>query len=313
MNAKGHLDVGDSHMMWYECHGNPDGRPVIMLHGGPGGGLVRRALRLFNLKRWHVILYDQRGCGRSMPNVQTDLAAALAHNTTWDLVADLERLRTHLGLATWTVFGGSWGTTLALAYAEKHPTAVDALVLRGVCLLSSWETRWLYEEGGASQTAPEAWAEFVKPLPGGRSVRGQARKTMKAYHRLLKSRNRQTRRRAAAAWWGWESAISFLEPRPDKTSPDEAAAISALETHYFIHDAWLRPGQLLRDAPKIAHIPLTIVHGRYDRVCPVRAAWQLKQALPHARLYITPDAGHAMSEPGNWARLRSVFRSLEDR
>ena len=305
-----HVNVGNGHSLWYECHGNPNGRPVVMLHGGPGGGLVRAALKLFNLKRWYVILYDQRGCGRSTPNVQTDLAAALAHNTTWDLVADLERLRAHLGLTTWTVFGGSWGTTLALAYAETHPTAVAALVLRGVCLLSPWETRWLYEEGGASQTAPEAWAEFVRPLPGGRSGRGHARKTMRVYHRLLKSRRATTRRAAAAAWWGWESAISFLEPRPDKTSPDEAAAISALETHYFIHDAWLRPGQLLADAPRIAHIPLTIVHGRYDRVCPVRAAWELKQALPHAKLLITPDAGHAMCEPGNFARLRKVFREM---
>ena len=313
MAPRGHLDVGDNHKLWYECHGSPAGKPIVMLHGGPGGGLVRRALKLFDLRRWHVILYDQRGCGRSTPNVQTDLTAALAHNTTWDLVADLERLRTHLGIDTWTVFGGSWGTTLALAYAETHPAVVNALVLRGVCLLSAWETRWLYEEGGASQTAPEAWAEFVRPLPGGRSVRGQARKTMKTYYRLLKSRRTATRRAAAKAWWGWESAISFLEPRPDTTSPDEAAAISALETHYFIHDAWLRPGQLLRNAPRIAHIPLTIVHGRYDRVCPVRAAWELKQALPHAKLYITPDAGHAMSEPGNFARLRKVFHNLEDR
>lgn len=307
---KGYLDVGDNHKLWYECHGSPAGKPVVMLHGGPGGGLVRAALKLFDLRRWRVILYDQRGCGRSTPNVQTDLAAALAHNTTWDLVADLERLRTHLGIDTWTVFGGSWGTTLALAYAETHPTVVNALVLRGVCLLSAWETRWLYEEDGAACTAPEAWDEFVRPLPGGRSARGQARKTMKTYYRLLKSRRATTRRAAAKAWWGWESAISFLEPRPDTTLPDEAAAISALETHYFIHDAWLRPGQLLRDAPRIAHIPLTLVHGRYDRVCPVRAAWELKQALPHAKLYITPDAGHAMSEPGNFARLRKVFHSL---
>jgi proline iminopeptidase len=206
------------------------------------------------------------------------------------------------------VTGGSWGTTLALAYAETHPEPVEAIVLRGVCLLSPWENRWLYEEGGASQTAPEAWAEFVKPLPKG--GKGQAKKTMRVYHRLLRSKNRQTRRNAAAAWWGWEAAISHLKPQPDHTSPDEAAAISALETYYFLHDAWLRPGQLLRDAHKIAHIPLTIVHGRYDRVCPVRAAWELKQALPHATLYISPVAGHAMRDSGNFRRLKQVFREL---
>ena len=308
-----HLTVGDGHVMWYECHGNPAGKPIVFIHGGPGGGLSKASLGTVNLKKWWVILYDQRGCGKSIPNVQTDLEASLKHNTTWDLVKDLEALRAHLGLTRWTVTGGSWGTTLALAYAEAHPEPVEAIVLRGVCLLSPWENRWLYEEGGASQTAPEAWEEFVQPLPGHRSGPGQARKTMRVYHRLLKSRNRQTRRAAAKAWWGWEAAISYLKPRPDHTSLTEAAAISALETHYFIHDAWLRPGQLLRDAKRIAHIPLTIVHGRYDRVCPVRAAWELKQALPHTRLYITPDAGHAMREPGNWARLRKVFRGLESK
>ena len=297
------LEVGDGHTMWYECHGSPEGRPVIMLHGGPGGGLVRRALRLFNLKRWHVILYDQRGCGRSEPTVETDLTAALAHNTTWDLVADIERLRTHLGIQSWTVFGGSWGTTLALAYAEAHPSAVDALVLRGVCLLSPWENRWLYEEGGASQLAPEAWEKFVAPIGRART----ARTTLRAYQRLLKSPKRQTRRAASAAWWGWESAISFLKPRPDTTPPAKVEAISALENHYFLHNAWLRPGQLLAEAHRIAHIPLTLVHGRYDLVCPVRAALELKKALPHARLYITPDAGHAMREPGTFARLKKVF------
>jgi proline iminopeptidase len=297
------LEVGDGHTMWYECHGSPAGRPVVMLHGGPGGGLVREALKLFDLRKWHVILYDQRGCGRSEPSVEKDLEAALSHNTTWDLVADIERLRTHLGIQSWTVFGGSWGTTLALAYAEKHPEAVSALVLRGVCLMSPWENRWLYEEGGASQIAPEAWKKFVAPLPGKRARK--ARTTLRAYQRLLKSRT--TRRRAAAAWWGWESANSYLKPRPDTTPPAKVEAISALENHYFLHNAWLRPGQLLANAHRIAHIPLTLVHGRYDLVCPVRAALELKDALPHAKLYITPDAGHAMLEPGNFARLRKVF------
>ena len=311
------LTLGDGHVMWYECHGNPAGKPIVFIHGGPGGGLAKASLGLINLKKWWVILYDQRGCGKSTPNVQTDLDAALKNNTTWDLVNDLETLRVHLGLARWTVTGGSWGTTLALAYAETHPEPVEAIVLRGVCLLSPWENRWLYEEGGASQTAPEAWAEFVKPLQGSKGRKGSkgskglsARTTMRVYHRLLRSKNRQTRRNAAAAWWGWEAAISHLKPQPDDTSPDEAVAISALESYYFLHDAWLRPGQLLRDAHKIAHIPLTIVHGRYDRVCPVRAAWELKQALPHATLYISPVAGHAMRDSGNWRRLKQVFRDL---
>lgn len=297
---QGHLPVGDGHTMYYEEHGLPEGPVAVVLHGGPGGGMQHSSLKCFDLTRWRVILYDQRGCGKSTP------FGSIAHNTTWDLVKDIERLRTHLGVDSWYVFGGSWGTTLGLAYAVTYPTVVSGLLLRGVCLMNTWETRWLYEDG-ASQIFPEEWAKFVRPLTKGK---GTTRKNaIQYYSEQLSSKRGRTRRAAARAWWGWEASVSFLKPRADTTDIRKVESLARLETHYFAHNAWLRPGELLRRVKRRLlrpQIPITIVQGRYDLVCPMRAAWQLKQAVPHANLIVVPDAGHAGSEPGTAKALRAA-------
>lgn len=293
-----YIDVGDGHRVYYEIHGARDGRPAVVLHGGPGGGLQRSALRFFDLKRWRVLLFDQRGCGKSTP------FAALEHNTTWDLVADIERLRAVMGVDRWMVFGGSWGTTLALAYASRHAQRVTAMVLRGVCLMERWEQDWLYKEGGASRIYPLEWAKFA----AGAGQRDSTRKNLTAiYSRRL--RDRRTRRAAAAAWWGWESAISTLEPQPDKTSAKQTEALAVLENHYFRHNAWLRPGQLL-GAARHMQFPVIIVQGRYDMVCPPAAAAALAAALPHVCLKFT-HAGHAATEPATATMLRGATDYLK--
>lgn len=290
------LSVTDGHRLWYEEHGT--GRPVVVLHGGPGGGLQRSVLRLFNLRRWRVILYDQRGCGRSTPRL------GLTANTTADLVADLERLRAAVGISdAWTVFGGSWGSTLALAYTAAHPAAVAALVLRGLCLMEPWEQSWLYEEGGASRLYPEAWDAFVRGA-------GQPRKRLTAaYHRRLASR--RTRKAAARSWWRWEETLSTLRPsRRGRTSDKAAEEIAVLENHYFLHNAWIKPGELIAAARRIpASIPVLIVQGRYDLVCPAASAIALAAAVPHAQLTIT-HAGHAASEPTTAKALREATDKL---
>ena len=285
------LDLGDGFCMYYEEHGSPKGRPVVILHGGPGGGLQRSHLEVFDLKKWHVILFDQRGCGKSTPRGLESLRA----NTTWDLVRDIEILRKHLSLDSWTVFGGSWGTTLGLAYAETHPSHVDALILRGVCLMQRWEQDWLYK-GGIASVWPEAWAAFKK-----------GSNTMKSYKNLFRSR--KTRRKAAKDWWGFESAISFLEPHKDTTPVKTVEELAILEHHYFSHNAWLKPGQLLKKASRLRQIPIVIIQGRYDMVCPFRAAWELKQRLPHAKLVGVP-AGHAHSEPAIKSALKEEIAKL---
>ena len=278
----GRLDVGEGHRMYYEVHGH--GKPVVVLHGGPGGGLQRSVLHYFG-PEWRVILYDQRGCGRSTPYAQTKA------NTTWHLVADLERLRTHLGLGSWTVFGGSWGTTLALAYASKH-AHVDAMILRGVYLAEPWENRWVYSKEGAARLFPEAWRTYSRGLSG--------RRLTAYYGRQL--HNRRTRKAAAAAWWKWEATLSHL--KPTVRTPDETLAI--LEHHYFSHNCWLRPGQLLQAARRF-RFPVHIVQGRYDLMCPAASAVALAEAIPHAKLTIT-EAGHAASESAT--ALRAAIKSL---
>jgi proline iminopeptidase len=301
--SSGHLSVSDGHRIYFEEHGNPEGRPVTMLHGGPGGGMNRKFTRFFDLKRWRLVLFDQRGCGKSTPfGVES-----LAHNTTWDLVEDMEALRQDRGIDRWSVVGGSWGTTLALAYAETHPERVLSLVLRGVCLMEPYEYRWLYENTGSANVFPEAWIHFLKPLPPSVHDKGYAT-IMKTYHRLLTSKNAKTRRRAAEGWWRWESAVSFLEPKPDRTGPKQTESLAILENHYFVHNAWIKPGQLLKNAQRLKNIPMTIVHGRYDLVCPVRSAWALHRALPHSKLYIMPTSGHAGSEPSTRAVLERAIR-----
>lgn len=288
------LPLTEGHTMYYEEHGSPDGIPVVVLHGGPGGGLQPTSLRFFNLRAWRVILYDQRGCGKSIPKYSTQA------NTTWHLVADMERLRTHLGIEKWVLFGGSWGTTLALAYATRHADRIKGMVLRGVCMLEKWEQDWLYKKGGASQIFPKEWAAFEAGAGPGRGS------LMSRYTRRL--RNRKTRRAAARAWWGWEAAASTLNPQPDTTPAEKVESLAVLENHYFRHNAWLRPGQLLA-AARHFRFPINIVQGRYDMVCPPAAAHALSQAAPHVNILYTL-AGHAASEPATAAGLRAATGEL---
>lgn len=298
----GMLDVGDGHTLYYEEHGAADGQPAVVLHGGPGGGLQRSVLEHFDLRRWRVFLYDQRGCGRSTPYLETRA------NTTAHLVADIERLRAHVGVERWVVFGGSWGSTLALAYAATPAgrRAISGLILRGICLMAPWEQRWLYEEGGASRIHPEAWAAFVRPV---RRVRGKNK--THAYRTLL--RNRRTRRAAARAWWNWESALSTLRPRRDTTTEATVVSLAVLENHYFHHNAWITAEYLLRGARRLSkRIPVTIIQGRYDLVCPPAAAVALASAVPHAKLVMVPDAGHSATEPGIAHALTAAVRAFSN-
>jgi proline iminopeptidase len=295
------LPLSEGHVMYYRERGDSAGIPAIILHGGPGGALEPSVpRRSFDLTRWRVIQFDQRGCGRSRPSGLAGLRA----NTTWHLVADIERLRVHLGIDRWLVFGGSWGSTLALAYAITHPDRVTGLVLRGIYLGQPWETDWLYKEGGASRVRPEEWRRFVAPIP----LRLRGRNVTRTYGRLLRSRDRRTRRAAARAWSRWENSLSFLKPRPDSDTDTEKENMALIENHYFDHGCWLRPGQLLKGAvaPTLSRIPTIIVQGQYDLVCPPAAAAQLKEAMPHASLRLIPDAGHAGSEPGTAAALRKA-------
>ena len=288
------LPVGNGHVLYYEVHGlQTSNKVAIVLHGGPGGGLQRSQLKHFDLSKWRVVLFDQRGCGRSTPFL------SVHNNTTWDLVADMEKLRVHLGIDKWLVFGGSWGSTLALAYASRHPAPVAGLLLRGVCLMEPWEQRWLYEEGGASRIFPEAWPAFVA---GAQKSKGRGTLSQR-YGRLLS--NRKTRKAAAKAWWNWESAISYLEPKPDHSSPKQVESLAVLENHYFRHNAWLKPGFLLAAAAKM-RIPTVIVQGRYDLVCPIASAYALRKAMPHSVLIVAKKAGHAGSETPTAYALRKM-------
>jgi len=294
-----YLDVGGGHRLYYEVHGAPTGKPAVVIHGGPGGGMQRQVLDLFDLKRWRVLLFDQRGCGRSTPFL------SLEKNTTWDLVADIECLREAVGIESWTVFGGSWGSTLALVYAAKHLQRVDALVLRGIYLGAPSENDWLYAEGGASELRPVEWSKFVRAA----TTRGRkSNNYITAYKRLL--RDRRTRKAAAIAWSGWESAISTLKPRHLKENSNETLSLAVLENHYFSHGCWLRPGYLLRAVKRIPRsVPVTIVQGRYDLVCPPVSAVRLAKAIRHSTLQLT-YAGHTASDPENAAALRKALTQL---
>lgn len=287
------LDVGDGHRMYYEEHGVSHGKPVVVLHGGPGGGLQRPVLQCFDLTKWHVILYDQRGCGRSTPFLET------RNNTTWHLVADIEKLRAHLDIKRWTIFGGSWGSTLALAYTLRHSDAVEGLILRGIYLAEPWETRWLYEEGGASRILPREWTRFSHGIKDSRRLLGR-------YKRLLRAR--RTRRAAANAWTAWEHRLSFVKPPVDRTSRKNKESLSVLETHYFIHNCWLRPGELLSAARGI-HSPTIIIQGQLDLVCPAASAVALAEAIPDAQLHLVEGAGHSASEPA----IRTALRMATDK
>jgi proline iminopeptidase len=301
----GFLRVSDVHEIYFEECGNPRGKPAVFLHGGPGGGTDAKMRRFFDPKRYRIVLFDQRGSGKSRP------LASLDQNTTWDLVADTERVREHLGIDKWLVFGGSWGSTLALAYAETHPDRVTEMVLRGIFLLRRSELEWFYQNPlGAGSLYPDLWEQYVEPIP--EAERGDM---MAAYHRRLTSGDKDVIRRAATAWSVWEGATSYLRLNPDYVTKFRedgayAGAFARIECHYFVNGGFLRnENQLLEDVVRIRHIPAVIVQGRYDIVCPARSAWDLHKAWPEADLRIVPDSGHSAFEVG----VRSELINATDR
>jgi proline iminopeptidase len=302
------LRVSPLHEIYWEESGNPDGKPVVFLHGGPGGGTNPRMRQFFNPRRYRIVLFDQRGCGRSRPH------ASLVDNTTWHLVADIEKLREFLGIDRWQVFGGSWGSTLALAYAQTHPQRVTELVLRGIFLLRPWELEWFYgRPDGTGALFPDLFEEYLKPIPV--AERGDM---IKAYYKRLTSPNRRTLGQAARAWSVWEAATSNLQTDAKGVAkfgdPAYAAAFARIECHYFINGGFLRsPEQLLEDVDRIRHIPGVIVQGRYDVVCPMRSAWDLHRAWPEAALRIVGNAGHSAFEPGIARELVRATDQFADR
>jgi proline iminopeptidase len=288
----GMLDVGDGHRLYWELSGNPDGKPVVFLHGGPGGGSSPDHRRQFNPEKYKILVFDQRGCGKSTPYAELD------HNTTWDLVDDIEKLRTQVSkVDKWMVFGGSWGSTLSLAYAETYPERVTEIVLRGIFLFHQDELDWMYKEGGASRVYPDKFEDFIGPIP--ESERGDL---VEAYRKRLTSSDKDEQLAAAKAWSKWEGEIVTLLPSASTishfTSPEVAVAVSRIENHYMANHGWLEQGQLLEGAKKLRGIPGVIVQGRHDTCTPPVAAWRLKQAWPEVELNIIPDAGHLFSEPG---------------
>jgi proline iminopeptidase len=288
---QGHLAVGDGHEIYWEESGNPQGKPVVFLHGGPGAGCDARARRFFDPARYRIFLFDQRGCGKSRPH------ASLEHNTTWDLVADIERLRAHFGVDRWQVFGGSWGSTLALAYAETHPERVSELVLRGIFMLRKTELDWFYQ-AGASSLYPDRWEDYVAPIPP--AERGDL---MRAFHRRLTGSDPAAAQAAARAWAIWEGATSYLvtdEANVRHWGEDAfALAVARIECHYFVNGGFMRrESQLLDDIGRIRHIPAVIVQGRHDVVCPMATAWDLHRAWPEADFRVVADAGHSAFELG---------------
>jgi proline iminopeptidase len=303
----GMLPVSPVHTLYYELCGNPKGKPVVFLHGGPGGGLIPDYRRYFDPAAYRIVLFDQRGSGRSTPH------ASLEDNTTWHLVADIENLREHLEIESWVVFGGSWGSTLALAYAQTHPQRVRALVLRGIFLCRPQEIAWFYQEGGASAIFPDVWEQFVAVIP-----EDERKDMLAAYHRRLTSDDEAERLEAARAWSIWEGSTSKLYPDQALidhfAEPHVALALARIEAHYFINNAFFESDNfLVENVNRIQHIPAIIVQGRYDIVCPMVSAWDLHRAWPQAELQIIPGAGHSASEPGiidALVRATDRFREL---
>lgn len=296
------LAVEPPHVLHVEECGNPDGIPVLFVHGGPGAGCEPYHRRFFDPGLYRIILFDQRGCGRSTPHAELD------GNTTQALVADMEAIREHLGLERWMLFGGSWGSTLGLAYAETHPERVLGLILRGIFLCRPHEIRWFYQEG-ASRLFPDYWEAYLEPIP-----EAERSDLVRAYYSRLTSDDEVARMAAAKAWSLWEGRTASLLPREEVVNhfadPFTALSLARIECHYFMHDSFLEPDQLLRDAHRLADIPGIIVHGRYDAICPLENAWQLARAWPGAELQIIPDAGHAASEPGIVDALVRAANSL---
>jgi proline iminopeptidase len=295
----GLLRVSPTHEIYWEQCGNPNGKPALFVHGGPGAGAGSQSRRFFDPQAYRIIVFDQRGCGRSRP------AASLEDNTTWHLVSDMEQLRTHLGIERWLVFGGSWGSTLALAYAQTHPTRVSELVLRGIFLLRHWELQWFYQQG-ASAIYPERYADYIAAIPV-----DERHDLVNAFYKRLVSNDYAQQLAAARAWAIWEAATSFLKPDDANINnwgePDFAITVARIECHYFINKGFFSSDDhLLKNMDAIRHIPAVIVQGRYDVVCPMQSAWELHQAWPEAQFHVTPDAGHSAFEPGNTDALVSA-------
>lgn len=295
----GYLTVSDLHTVYFEESGNPKGRPVIFLHGGPGGGIEPVYRQYFNPEKWRIVIFDQRGCGKSTPH------AELRENTTWDLVSDIEKLRQHLGISKWAVFGGSWGSTLSLSYAVKHPDRCKSLILRGIFLLRESEIRWFYQEG-ASHIFPDAWEKYLNEIP-----EDERHNMVEAYYKRLTHDDEKIRISAARAWATWEAATSKLFQDQQYLhhfgDTKVAEAFSRIECHYFINKGFMKSdGWLLTQIDKIRHIPAAIVQGRYDVVCPLTSAWALHCQWPEAEFHIIPDAGHSMTEPGIRSKLIEI-------
>ncbi|MDB4125824.1 prolyl aminopeptidase [Candidatus Marinimicrobia bacterium] len=285
------LKVSDLHTINVEESGNKEGKPVIFLHGGPGGGIEPIYRQYFNPEKWRIIIFDQRGCGKSTPSSE------LKHNTTWDLVADIEKIREYLGIKKWTVFGGSWGSTLSLSYAVTHPDKCSELILRGIFLLREKELKWFYQDG-ASYIYPDAWEKYITPIP-----EDKRHNMMEAYYNILTGDDKEKRYEAAKAWSIWEASTSKLIQNPKSLhhfEDEEVADIFArIECHYFINKGFFEyDGWLLDQIDKVRHIPCVIIQGRYDVVCPMITAWDLHKKWPEANFHIVSDSGHSMLEEG---------------
>ena len=286
-----YLPVSDLHTIYIEESGNKNGKPVIFLHGGPGGGVDPKYRRYFNPDKWRIIMFDQRGCGESTP------FAELKENTTWDLVDDIEKIRKHLSIDRWVVYGGSWGSTLSLAYSQTYPDSCKALILRGIFLVRKKEIHWFYQEG-ASKIFPDDWQSFIAPIPIEKRDN-----LLEAYYNLLIGKDSSKKIEAAKAWSTWEgSTVRLIQDKDfigDFSDEKFAEAFARIESHYFMNNAWFNSdNHLIENVDKIRHIPAVIIHGRYDVICPVENAWELHQAWPESELHIIPDAGHSIFEEG---------------
>ena len=288
--ARHELAVQAPHVLYVDESGSSDGLPVVFIHGGPGAGCDAASRRYFDPNLYRIVTFDQRGCGRSTPH------ASLENNTTQALIDDMEEIREQLGIDKWVLFGGSWGSTLALAYAQAHPQRVHGLILRGIFLCRPQEFDWFYQEG-ASRLFPDYWEDYLAPIP--QDERGNL---MQAFYKRLTGPDQIAQMHAAKAWSTWEGRTATLRPNPQVvdrfTDAHRALSIARIECHYFVNNAFLEPDQLLRDMPKIAHLPGVIVHGRYDVICPLDNAWALHQAWPNSELQIIRDAGHSAAENG---------------
>ncbi|MEC9455335.1 MAG: prolyl aminopeptidase [Candidatus Neomarinimicrobiota bacterium] len=286
-----HLPVSDLHTIYVEESGNKNGKPVIFLHGGPGGGVDPKYRRYFNPDKWRIIMFDQRGCGKSTP------FAELKENTTWNLVDDIEKIRNHLSIDNWVVFGGSWGSTLSLAYSQTYPNSCKGLILRGIFLVRKKEIDWFYQEG-ANNIFPDRWESFLEPIPVEKRDN-----LMQAYYEILTGDDHSKKIEAAKAWSTWEgSTVRLMQDEnfiSDFSDEKFAEAFARIECHYFMNNCWFNSNNhLIENVDKIRHIPGVIIHGRYDIICPVVQAWDLHQAWPEADLHIIPDAGHSIFEEG---------------